>query len=60
MHAVLQQEDARLVLTTIAQQADTKPWPGELVAAMKRMWADQGVQKCYDRNNEYQLNDSAK
>jgi guanine nucleotide-binding protein G(o) subunit alpha len=54
------QEDARLVFTTIAQQADTKPWPRELVDAMKRLWADQGVQKCYARNNEYQLNDSAK
>jgi GTPase SAR1 family protein len=30
------------------------------VDAMKRLWADQGVQKCYARNNEYQLNDSAK
>ncbi|XP_062501627.1 guanine nucleotide-binding protein G(o) subunit alpha-like isoform X2 [Corticium candelabrum] len=54
------QEDARLVLTTIAQQSDTKPWSSELVSAMKRLWADQGVHRCYERNNEYQLNDSAK
>ncbi|KHJ84352.1 g-protein alpha subunit [Oesophagostomum dentatum] len=27
---------------------------------MKRLWADSGVQECFARSNEYQLNDSAK
>ena len=31
----------------------------ELVGVMKRMWADKGLQKCFERAREYQLNDSA-
>merc|ERR1719219_3205520 len=27
---------------------------------MKRLWVDKGVQECFSRSNEYQLNDSAK
>ncbi|GIY89664.1 guanine nucleotide-binding protein G(o) subunit alpha [Caerostris extrusa] len=27
---------------------------------MKRLWVDTGVQECFGRSNEYQLNDSAK
>ncbi|XP_038130848.1 guanine nucleotide-binding protein subunit alpha-11-like [Cyprinodon tularosa] len=30
------------------------------VDAIKRLWSDLGVQKCYDRRREYQLSDSAK
>lgn len=29
-------------------------------AALKKLWADSGVQECYKRGNEYSLNDSAK
>lgn len=32
----------------------------ELLAGMKRLWVDKGVQECFSRSNEYQLNDSAK
>lgn len=32
----------------------------ELVQAIKQLWYDSGVQKCYNRRNEYQLSDSAK
>ena len=32
----------------------------ELVSAIKQLWFDSGVQKCYNRRNEYQLTDSAK
>lgn len=28
--------------------------------ALKMLWADPGVQICYDRRREYQLSDSAK
>lgn len=28
--------------------------------AIKRVWADRGLQECYDRRREYQLSDSAK
>jgi guanine nucleotide-binding protein G(o) subunit alpha len=39
---------------------DTEPFSEELLAAMKRLWADSGVLECFGRSNEYQLNDSAK
>ena len=30
------------------------------VAAIRALWADGGIQECYDRRREYQLTDSAK
>ena len=30
------------------------------VDAIKSLWADPGIQECYDRRREYQLTDSAK
>lgn len=30
------------------------------VSAIKDLWADAGIQECYDRRREYQLTDSAK
>lgn len=36
------------------------PFSPDLLAAMKRLWKDPGVQDCFSRSNEYQLNDSAK
>jgi guanine nucleotide-binding protein G(o) subunit alpha len=40
--------------------ADTEPFESELLDAMKKLWNDNGVQQCFNRSNEYQLNDSAK
>ena len=54
------QGDAKMVLDVIARMEDTEPFSEELLAAMKRLWADSGVQECFGRSNEYQLNDSAK
>eukprot|EP00118_Oscarella_pearsei_P026589 m.310132 g.310132 ORF g.310132 m.310132 type:complete len:358 (+) comp49766_c0_seq1:130-1203(+) len=51
--------DARLVISQIAQHADTKPWSSTLAEAMIRLWNDEGVQQCFKRSREYQLNDSA-
>lgn len=31
----------------------------ELVSIMRRLWSDSGVQACFARSREYQLNDSA-
>lgn len=31
----------------------------ELVSLMKKLWSDLGVQECFGRSREYQLNDSA-
>ncbi|XP_060604362.1 guanine nucleotide-binding protein G(q) subunit alpha-like, partial [Ruditapes philippinarum] len=32
----------------------------QFVEAIKALWADSGIQECYDRRREYQLTDSAK
>lgn len=55
-----QAEDARIVCDVIQAMEDTKPFSEDLLDAMKRLWADSGVQECFARSNEYQLNDSAK
>ncbi|BFZ12731.1 hypothetical protein BsWGS_15770 [Bradybaena similaris] len=52
--------DAKLVLDVIARMEDTEPFSDELLAAMKRLWHDSGIQECLGRSNEFQLNDSAK
>ncbi|EZA51950.1 Guanine nucleotide-binding protein G(o) subunit alpha, partial [Ooceraea biroi] len=52
--------DAKMVFDVIQRMEDTEPFSEELLAAMKRLWSDNGVQECFGRSNEYQLNDSAK
>ncbi|XP_042236198.1 guanine nucleotide-binding protein G(o) subunit alpha isoform X5 [Homarus americanus] len=52
--------DAKMVFDVISRMEDTEPFSEELLSAMKRLWADTGVQECFGRSNEYQLNDSAK
>ncbi|KFD51061.1 LOW QUALITY PROTEIN: hypothetical protein M513_08102, partial [Trichuris suis] len=52
--------DAKLVMDVVARMEDTEPFTEEVLIAMKRLWADNGVQECFGRSNEYQLNDSAK
>lgn len=54
------QTDAKMVFDVIQRMEDTEPFSEELLAAMKRLWVDHGVQECFGRSNEYQLNDSAK
>jgi len=54
------QSDAKLVVDVISRMEDTEPFSDELLASMKRLWTDNGVQQCFSRSNEYQLNDSAK
>ncbi|KAK3869847.1 hypothetical protein Pcinc_024875 [Petrolisthes cinctipes] len=49
-----------MVFDVISRMEDTEPFSEELLSAMKRLWVDTGVQECYGRSNEYQLNDSAK
>jgi guanine nucleotide-binding protein G(o) subunit alpha len=57
---VVVQSDAKMVVDVITRMEDTEPFSEELLAAMKRLWSDAGVQECFGRSNEYQLNDSAK
>lgn len=49
-----------MVLDAIARMEDTEPFTPEMLEAMKALWKDAGVQECFGRANEYQLNDSAK
>lgn len=52
------QEDARQFLA-LAGNADEGEMSPELAAMMKRLWKDSGIQECFSRAREYQLNDSA-
>ncbi|KAE8749590.1 hypothetical protein FOCC_FOCC003578 [Frankliniella occidentalis] len=52
--------DAKMVFDVIQRMEDTEAFSEELLAAMKRLWSDSGMQQCFQRSNEYQLNDSAK
>jgi guanine nucleotide-binding protein G(o) subunit alpha len=54
------QGDAKMVMDVVSRMEDTEPFSEELLAGMKRLWTDVGVQQCFARSNEYQLNDSAK
>ncbi|XP_034230656.1 guanine nucleotide-binding protein G(i) subunit alpha [Thrips palmi] len=44
---------------TLASEAGEGELTPELVLLMKRLWQDAGVQLCFSRSREYQLNDSA-
>ncbi|XP_055356165.1 guanine nucleotide-binding protein G(o) subunit alpha [Paramacrobiotus metropolitanus] len=54
------ENDMKMVMDIITRMEDTEPFSDDLLAAMKRLWADPGVQECFGRSSEYQLNDSAK
>ena len=49
-----------MVMDVVSRMEDTEPFSKELLSGMKRLWMDTGVQTCFSRSNEYQLNDSAK
>ncbi|KAK3533122.1 hypothetical protein QTP70_007806 [Hemibagrus guttatus] len=51
--------DGKLVCDIISRMEDTEPYTPEVLSAMKRLWKDGGVQACFNRSREYQLNDSA-
>ncbi|XP_078526388.1 guanine nucleotide-binding protein G(o) subunit alpha isoform X2 [Lissotriton helveticus] len=52
--------DAKMVCDVVSRMEDTEPFSPELLGAMMRLWADSGIQECFNRSREYQLNDSAK
>lgn len=52
------QESAELVKGVDFETVTTFDPP--YVQAIKDLWADAGIQECYDRRREYQLTDSAK
>ncbi|KAK5894523.1 hypothetical protein CesoFtcFv8_011206 [Champsocephalus esox] len=51
-------DDARQ-LFVLASSAEEGVLPSELTTVIQRLWGDVGVQTCFDRSREYQLNDSA-
>ena len=52
--------DAKMVMDVVSRMEDREPFSEELLEGRKRLWVDSGVQECFSRSNEYQLNDSAK
>lgn len=52
------QEKAELVRSIDFETVTSFETP--YVEAIKDLWADAGIQECYDRRREYQLTDSAK
>jgi len=54
------EQDGKMVFDIVTRMEDTEPFSEEFLLAMKRLWTDEGVQQCFQRSNEYQLNDSAK
>ncbi|KAM9855377.1 guanine nucleotide-binding protein G(i) subunit alpha isoform 1-T3 [Aulostomus maculatus] len=51
-------DDARQ-LFALASTAEEGVMSAELTGVIQRLWKDGGVQACFDRSREYQLNDSA-
>lgn len=52
-------EDAKKLFALANTVEDTDELSFDLSGVMKRLWKDQGVQLCFSRSREYQLNDSA-
>ena len=47
------------ILCDITGNSSEREITFELGEIMQRLWKDEGVQKCFSRSREYQLNDSA-
>ena len=58
MFISLFQENANLIRQIDHETVTT--FEQQFVEAIKALWADMGIQECYDRRREYQLTDSAK
>ncbi|XP_036850290.1 guanine nucleotide-binding protein G(t) subunit alpha-1 isoform X4 [Manis javanica] len=52
------QDDARKLLH-MADTIEEGTMPKEMSDIIQRLWTDSGIQACFDRASEYQLNDSA-
>ena len=52
------QSHANLVLEVEVDKLEE--FDPDLAAAVRCLWDDGGIQKCYDRRREYQLSDSTK
>lgn len=52
-------DDARQLFALSCTAEEQGLLPEDLSGVIRRLWADQGVQACFGRSREYQLNDSA-
>jgi len=43
----------------LADTIEEGSMPNEMAEIILRLWTDTGIQACFDRASEYQLNDSA-
>ncbi|CAG8466785.1 22994_t:CDS:2 [Racocetra persica] len=63
MNIQFRSEDAKkqsMIILNMPNQIEGDHLPSNVSNAIKILWADGGVQECFSRSREYQLNDSAK
>jgi len=53
-------KDSSAKVLEMPGQIEAEVFPQDIAVIIKNLWADGGVQECYSRAREYQLNDSAK
>lgn len=53
------QDDAQQLFALSAAAEEQGIFPDDLSNVMRRLWGDSGIQGCFARSREYQLNDSA-
>ncbi|XP_022108705.1 guanine nucleotide-binding protein G(o) subunit alpha-like [Acanthaster planci] len=53
------EDDCKMVLDIVSKMLDSEPYSAPLKGALMRLWSDMGIQECFNRSREYQLNDSA-
>ncbi|GFX91541.1 hypothetical protein TNCV_3681271 [Trichonephila clavipes] len=52
--------DASLLIERLQSNLDHEPFTEEVRDALNQLWKDSGVLRCFDRSNEYELNDNMK
>ncbi|XP_005996375.1 guanine nucleotide-binding protein G(i) subunit alpha-2 [Latimeria chalumnae] len=52
-------DDARQLFALSSTAEEQGIMPDDLANVVRRLWSDSGVQSCFSRSREYQLNDSA-
>ena len=56
---LLLQDDAQQLFALSAAAEEQGIFPDDLAKVVRRLWGDSGIQSCFTRSREYQLNDSA-
>ena len=57
LHLLVSKENADYF--TNLSVSDVEHFTPEMAEKVKKLWADEGIQKSYERRNEYQIMDSA-